>query len=137
MKRLDIECNSKYVDCSKVVKWLGDFSFTSGGGIFIEDSAKLIDQFAGDEEVAFDFEEEGYIAKTREMDSPAIAQILVAPDLIWKHDNIDVEDQVVISALHEEAHVRGIKSEKKAEDWAYAMYRDGSRSFQPRLSRRT
>ena len=49
----------------------------------LEDSAKLIRRFSTDEEVAYDFTEENYLAKTRERDTD-YPQVLVAPDRIWR-----------------------------------------------------
>ena len=103
----------------------------------LEDSAKLIRRFSPDEEVAYDFTEENYLAKTRERDTD-YPQVLVAPDRIWRAspDAMDISDQVVMSVLHEEAHLRGIQSEKRAEDWAYQKYRKESKSYVPRIVRR-
>ncbi|MCJ7609201.1 hypothetical protein MUP00_05980 [Candidatus Bathyarchaeota archaeon] len=64
-----------------------------GMEIIVEDSPRLIKRFSGDEEVAYDFEEAGYLAKTRDRDTD-YPQILVAPDRMG--DNAS-EDQVVIS----------------------------------------
>lgn len=132
-RKPDVICNSDYVDCEKVIRWLDDFSF-SCAEIFIEDSEKLIERF--DEEVEYDFMEEGYLAKTRNIDTPEIAQILVAPDLIHQKDSLDVEDQVIISALHENAHIIGIDDEEDAEQFAYKEYKENSKSYVPRLTRR-
>ena len=130
-----VECNTEFADCTKIRKWLCDFPFKKAKAIFIEDSEKLIKRFESDEEVEHDFREEGYLAKTRDRDTDA-PQILVAPDLIADIEDFDVEDQIIISALHEEGHLLGFKSEKKAEEWAYRMYRQRSKSFKPRLTRR-
>ncbi len=132
----DIICNSNEVDCKKVVKWLHDFKY-SCNEIFIEDSNLLINRFE-DEEVAYDFMEEGYIGKTREIEYPPFCQILVEPDLIRENiGDLDeyVDDQVIISVLHEEAHVRGIDDEREAENWAYKRYKHDSVSFPANLYR--
>lgn len=132
-----VVCNSDFVDCDKIIKWLSDFPISKNRLIFVEDSAKLIKRFDGDEEVEYDFTEGGFIAKTRDRESPC-PQILVAPDIIWQKlpSEIDISDQIVLSTLHEEAHVEGIQNERKAEAWAYNMYRSFSKSFAPRLTRK-
>lgn len=132
-KAPEIVCNSEFIDCEMIKKWLTDFTITNAKYIFVEDSDKLITRFNGDEEVEYDFREAGYLAKTRERDSD-YPQILVAPDLIWnKSSEVSIEDQIIISVLHEENHLCGIKSERKAEMLAYQRYKTQSKSFAPRL----
>lgn len=79
------------------------------------DTGPLIRRFGNDEEVRYDFEEAGYIAKTKDRETP-YPMVLIAAD---KHPTVD---QVIMSALHEVAHLRGMHAERKAEDWALRQY---------------
>ena len=104
---------------ASVAKKLKKFDLYPAYEVYVMPARKLIKTFASDEEVEYDFTEEGYIAKTRDRDEE-FPQILIASD---KHDgNVD---EMVISVLHELEHVRGERSEAKAEDKAQERFYKG------------
>jgi len=106
-----LHCKTEHVDCDVLKKLFNDVDLYPVEEVFIMDVVDLINMFPGDEEVEYDFIEEGYVAKMRNRDEEN-PQILVASDLCTN------EDEVGISIFHELAHHRGIQSEGKAENWA-------------------
>lgn len=111
-----IHCKTKHIDCKKIKKLLQKVDLSPVDEIFIMDVKNLVKQFPGDEEVEYDFIEEGYLAKMRNRyeENP---QILVAADTITK-ESFDADSEIGISIFHELAHHRGVQEEKKAETWA-------------------
>ncbi len=117
MKMVPIKCESNTINCQFVTKWLHNLDLHPTTSIFIMDTPNLIREFTGDEEVEYDFTEEGYLAKMKDRETRH-PMLLVAAD---KHPD---EDQVVLSVLHEVGHLKlKTNNEKKVEEWAYKQYR--------------
>lgn len=123
-----IVCKSKFFDCAHLKKRLQKLDLSiAKGGIYIMDTKDIIKEFEGDEEVEYDFTEEGYIAKMRDRytDEP---MILVVAD---KHPN---EDQIILSVMHEIGHLKlDTNDEEKVEDWAYKQLLKTGDSYITRL----
>jgi len=115
ISKIPIVCKSKSFDCAHLKKRLQKLDLSiARGGIYIMDTKDIIKEFEGDEEVEYDFTEEGYLAKMRERDSD-YPMVLVAAD---KHHGD--EDQIIISIMHEIGHLKfDTNDEEKVEDWAY------------------
>jgi hypothetical protein len=124
-----IYCQSEEISCDDIIRRIRKYDLPEVEEIYIAPTKWFLKEFEGDEMVRYRLVEEKRLGMTRnrdahELDPEVPRQILAVTDhpnyrLLYKEE---IEDQIILTVLHEHAHLKGIESEAKAE-------REAERSF--------
>jgi len=117
--KVSLLCDDKKINCKKVLSDLKRVNLSSVDAIYLLGMRETLKRFANDENVETRLVDEGNIAMNRGLlDYPDSLREVIAPidhPAYVSFSKEEAYNEVLLSVLHEVAHLKGIEGEREAE----------------------